>query len=82
MRIKALVEGILVAVVVLIASFGALISPVVRAALALRYKMPDAWFSGLIVFYADLAVLGVSAVLAGVAFRKVYKQVVRSTRPS
>lgn len=82
MRTKALAEGILVAVVVLIASYHVLIWPAVRAAIALRHKMPEAWFSGLITWYAGFAVLGVSVVVAAVAFRRVYKQVLRSTWPS
>jgi hypothetical protein len=41
--------------------------------------MPDAWFSGLIVWYAGFLTLGVSLVIGGVASRMVYKHAARST---
>jgi hypothetical protein len=75
MRIKALVEGILAGVIVVIGSYRALITPATLAAIAIRHKMPDAWFSGLIVWYASFVVIAVSTVIAGVAFRMVYKHV-------
>jgi uncharacterized membrane protein len=79
MRIKALFEGTLAGVVVVTASYRALISPAILAAIAIRRKMPDAWFSGLITWYAAFVVIGVSMVIAGVAFRMVYKHVAGST---
>jgi predicted phage tail protein len=73
MKIKALVEGILAGVVLAIFCYWALISPATLAAIAIRRKMPDAWFSGLITWYAMFAVIGVSMVVAGIACRMIYK---------
>jgi len=73
MKIKALVEGILAGVVSAIFCYWALISPATLAAIAIRRKMPDAWFSGLITWYAMFAVIGVSMAVAGVASRVIYK---------
>jgi uncharacterized membrane protein YhaH (DUF805 family) len=53
----------------------ALISPATIAALAIRRKMPDASFSGLIVWYATFIVIGLSIVIAGVACRMVHKEI-------
>jgi hypothetical protein len=79
MKIKAVLERILAGVISAIFSYSALISPATVAAIAIRHKMPDAWFSGLITWYATFVVLGVSLVIAGVACRFVYKQVAGST---
>jgi uncharacterized membrane protein len=79
MKIKAVFESILVGVVLAIFSYSALISPATVAAIAIRHKMPDAWFAGLITWYAAFVVLGVSLVIAGVACRFVYKHVAGST---
>jgi hypothetical protein len=73
MKIKALVEGILGGVVSAIFCYRALISPATLAAIAISRKMPDAWFSGLITWYAMFAVIRVSMAVAGVAGRLVYK---------
>ena len=84
MKIKAILEGIFVGVISAILSYYALISPATVAAIAMRRKMPDAWFSGLIVWYATFIVILVSIVVAGVASRVVYRHVAdsapRSTR--
>jgi hypothetical protein len=73
MKIKALVEGILAGVVSAIFCYRALISPAILAAIAIRRKMPEAWFSSFITGYATFAVIGVSMVVAGVACRMIYK---------
>jgi predicted phage tail protein len=73
MKTKALVEGILAGVVSAIFCYWALITPATFAALAIRRRMPDAWFSGLITWYAMFAVIGISMVVAGVACRMIYK---------
>ena len=78
MKIKAIFEGSLAGVISAILSYSALISPATVAAIAIRRKMPDAWFSGLIVWYATFVVIGVSIVIAGVGYRIVYKHVVGS----
>jgi hypothetical protein len=73
MKNKALVEGILAGVVAAIFCYWALISRATLAAILIRRKMPDAWFSGLITWYAMFAVIVVSMAAAGVACRMVYK---------
>jgi predicted phage tail protein len=78
-KIKAVLESVLAGVISAIFSYSALIAPAIIAASAIRRKMPDAWFSGLITWYATFIVLGVSLVIAGVACRMVYKQAVGST---
>lgn len=75
MKTKALIEGILAGTVSAIFCYSALISRTTLAAIAIRRRMPDAWFSGLITWYAMFAVIGVSIAAAGVAFRIVYKHV-------
>jgi hypothetical protein len=79
MKIKATFEGILAGAVLAIFSYCALISPATIVAIKIRHKMPDAWFAGLITWYAAFVVLGVSLVIAGVAGRSVYKHVAGST---
>ena len=81
MKTKAIFGGISAGVVAAIFSYYVLISPATVAATAIRRKMPDVWFSGLIVWYATFVVLGVSIVIAGVACRIVYKRVSGSTSP-
>ena len=78
MKIKAILAGILVGAISAILSYYALISPATVAAIAMRRKMPDAWFSGLIVWYATFIVILVSIVVAGVASRVVYRHVADS----
>jgi len=73
MKTKGLVEGILAGAVSAIFCYSALISPATVAALAIRRKMPEAWFSSSIISYAMLAVIGISMVLAGVVCRIIYK---------
>jgi len=75
MKIRVQAEIILFGVMVAMLSYLALISPATLAALAIRRKMPDASFSGLIVLYATFIVIGLSIVIAGVACRMVCKDV-------
>jgi predicted phage tail protein len=70
---KAVFESILAGVVLAIFSYAALISRATLAAIAIRHKMPDAWFAGLITWYAMFVVLGVSLVVGGVTCRFVHK---------
>ena len=63
----------MVAAIAALLSYLALISPATIAALAIRRKMPDAWFSPSIVWCATLIVIGLSIVIAGVAFRMACK---------
>lgn len=79
MKIKAILEGILAGAISAIFAYFVLISPATVAAIAIRRRMPDAWFSGLITWYAGFAVLAASMITAGVAYRIVYKHVGRST---
>jgi hypothetical protein len=73
MKIKAVVETFVVGILVAGLSYRALISPATMAAIAIRHKMPNAWFSGLVTWYAAFAVCGVSAVIAAVVCRMVYR---------
>lgn len=73
MKIKAILEGILAGVISAILSYSVLISPATVVAIAMRRKMPDAWFSGSIVWYVTFVIILVSIVTAGVACRVVYK---------
>lgn len=77
MKIKALLEGILAGVISAIFSYYILISKAITVALATRHKMPNAWFSGLIVWYAMFLVIGISVVIAVVVCRIVYKHAAR-----
>jgi hypothetical protein len=49
MKIKAVFEGILAGLISAVLSYSAPISRATFTAIAMRRKMPDAWFSGLIV---------------------------------
>jgi hypothetical protein len=79
MKIKVVLESILTGVISAILCYGALRLPAELAAFALRRKMPDAWFSGLIVWYALFVVIGISIAIGGVACRMVYKSAAGST---
>jgi hypothetical protein len=82
MKIKAAIEGIVVGFISLALSYQLLISPATLAALSIRRKFPDAWFSGLITWYATFAVIAVAIGIGGVACRLVFKQVSESTSRS
>jgi hypothetical protein len=73
MKIKAVLESIFAGVIAAIFSYRVLIAPATLAALALRRKMPDAWFSGSITWYAMFVVFGISILIAGFACRIVYR---------
>ena len=79
MKIKAILEATLAGAISAIFCYGALISPATFAAIAIRRKMPGAWFAGLIEWYAIFAVIGVSMAVAGVACRMIYKHVAGSS---
>jgi uncharacterized membrane protein len=79
MNIKAAFEGVFAGVISTIFSYGALISSATVAAIAIRRKMPDAWFLRVNVWHATFVVLGVSMVIGGVACRMIYKHVAGAT---
>ena len=79
MKIKAAIEGIVVGLVSIALSYRVLISPATLAAISIERKFPEAWFSGLITWYATFVVMAVAIVIGGVACRVVYKQVAGST---
>jgi len=74
MKIKVLLESVVVGVILAILSYHELKLPAELAAFALRRQMPDAWFSGLIVWYALFAVTGISMAIGGVACWMIYKR--------
>jgi hypothetical protein len=82
MKIKFAIESIVVGFVSIALSYRILISPATLAALSIRRKFPDAWFSGLITWYATFVVMAVAIGIGGVACRVVYKQVSGSTSRS
>ena len=80
MKTKAAVEGIFVGFVSIALSYWVLITPATLLAISIRRRFPDAWFSGLIVWYATFVVIAVSIVIGGAACRVVCKHTARSTR--
>lgn len=78
MRIKAIFEGTLAGLIAALLSYGVLISPATLAAVAIRTRMPQPWFSGLITWYAAFAVIGVSIVAGALAGGSVYRHLVGS----
>ena len=75
MKVRDQTEGILLGVIVAMLSYLVLIFPATIAALAIHRKMPDAWFSSSIVWYAKFIAIGLSIVIAGLACRMVYKDI-------
>jgi cell division protein FtsX len=73
MKIRTNTEGILVGAIAAMLSYLALISPATIAALAIRRKMPEAWFSALIAWFATFIVIGLSIVIGKVACRMACK---------
>lgn len=82
MKIKAVLEGILAGLTTAVLSYSALISRATVTAIAMRGKMPDAWFSGLMAWYATFIVILVSIVVGAVAYRVVYKYAAESAATS
>jgi len=82
LKIKAALEGILAGIISSVLSYSAIISRASVTAIAMRRKMPDAWFSGSIVWYATFIVILVSIVVGAVAYRVVYKYAAESTATS
>ncbi len=78
MKIKNVCESILAGAMSALFSYYALSVPATLTAIAIRRKMPDAWFAGLIVWYAHLAVIAVSVVIAAIACRMVYTHATQS----
>jgi len=74
MKPKATFESVLAAIAAAIFSYIILNTPATLAAFAIRRRMPDAWFSSSIVWYATAVVLTTSVTIAAVVFRIVYKQ--------
>jgi len=79
MKIKAVLESSVAGAISAVLCYFSLISPTTVAAIAIRRKMPEAWFSSLIVWYATVVVIGVSIIIAVIAYRMVYKHIMRST---
>ncbi len=73
-KINAVVSSTVAGVVAGMVSYHVLISPVTLAALAVRRAMPEAWFSSAIVWYAAAASLVVSAVVAVIVWRILYRK--------
>jgi len=59
--------------VTLVFSFLALRTPAELFAVAIRRQWPEAWFSGLIVWYADFVAIGFSIAIAVVIGRYAFK---------
>lgn len=76
MKIKAVVQGAAAAAVSAAAFYVTFHWPAINLALKIRRKWPDAPFDGLIVFYAIIAVMGISIAGGIVAYRMVYKHAV------
>jgi len=79
MKIKALIEGVAAAAVSAAAFYVSFRWPAINLALKIRRKWPDAPFDGLIVFYAMVAVVGISIAVGIVAYRMVYRHAVGTT---
>jgi hypothetical protein len=77
-RSKAIGESIVAGIVLAVVSYAALWNPVILAALKLRRNMPDAWFSALITWYAQIAILVVSLLNGAIAFALVWRQSART----
>jgi NhaP-type Na+/H+ or K+/H+ antiporter len=77
-KIRPIIESGLIGVVSMALSYKALISPATLMAISIRRKFPEAWFSGLINWYAAFIVLLLSIVVGGVACRAVYRHTMRS----
>ena len=77
MKIKAVVQG--AAAVSAAAFYVTFHWPAINLALKIRRKWPDAPFDGLIVFYAIIAVMGISIAGGIVAYRMVYRHAAGTT---
>lgn len=75
MKLKVILESALAGIVAAIFCYSNLIPPATLASLAIRRRMPDAWFSSSITWYAAGAVLIASVAIAAVVYRIVYKQI-------
>jgi hypothetical protein len=73
-KIKAILTSAAVGLSVAVLSFEGLETPATLTAVALRHKMPDAWFSGLVVWYASFTDLGISIAIGAIASRMIYKR--------
>ena len=80
MKLKNVCESILAGAVSALFSYYVLSVPATLTATAIRRKIPDAWLSGLIVWYAHVAVIAASAVIAGIACGMVYKHATQGPR--
>lgn len=80
MNFKIILESTFAGIVSAIFSFALLTAPADHAAIAIRHKMPNAWFSGLITWYAQFAVLGISLITAAMAYRIVSKHAAKNPR--
>lgn len=76
---KAVFESFVAAAITTVACYHGLLWRATFTALSIRRKMPDAWFSGLVLFYAMLADIVVSIAIGGLVYWKVFKHIRRST---
>ena len=74
MKLKPILESLFAGMVAATFTYIALSLPATLVALAIRRKMPTAWFSSSVTWYALGVVLTASAAAAGVASRMVYKR--------
>jgi len=73
MKSKAIFQSALAGIVVAAVSYSALITPAELGALAIRRRIPDAWLSSSILWYATAVVLVISLAIAVAVCRTVYK---------
>jgi len=77
-RFKVIFKSALAGIAAAIVSCFVLNSPVTRAALVIRQRMPEAWFSSSVVLYAIAVVLVCSIAIGSLVFRIAYKRAIRS----
>jgi glucan phosphoethanolaminetransferase (alkaline phosphatase superfamily) len=77
MKVKTIFGSALAGVISMALSYYILLTPVTLIAISIRRKMPEAWFAGLIVWYALFFVLTVSAVVGIAASTLLYKDAIR-----
>lgn len=74
-KMKAVAESVLTGFVMAVFSYSLFITPTTRAALEIPHQYPEAWFSSMILYYAEFVVMGVSLILAAVVSRLIYRHV-------
>ena len=82
MKFKIIFKSALAGMAAAIVTCFVLNAPVTRAALNVRQRMPEAWFSSSIVLYAMAVVLICSIAIGSVVFGIAYKRAIRSAAPN